>query len=119
CWHLITNKYPNVSLDEWVIMPDHMHGIVHIGSCRGDVSSPRLGAVIAFFKYRSAAEVNRIRRSNGAPVWQRSYHDRVIRDDGELHRIRLYIRENPQKWHQEHRGDETSPLQVDEPRDIG
>jgi putative transposase len=57
-----------------------------------------LGALIASFKIHSAIGVNKLLNTSGAPVWQRSYYERIIRDDEELLRIREYIRDNPRRW---------------------
>ncbi len=57
-----------------------------------------LGAVVGSFKSAATRGINRVRGSPGVPVWQRNYHDRIIRDEDELLRIRTYIRENPLRW---------------------
>ena len=107
----------NVALDEFVIMPNHLHGIVLLGGPgkiewepRRDLinqiptdhfpmmKSPKqtLGKVIRHFKARAA----RILHRDGVPDfgWQRKYYDRIIRDDDELDRIREYIIANPSVW---------------------
>jgi REP element-mobilizing transposase RayT len=62
------------------------------------VESGSLSAVVRTFKAASAKRINNIRRNPGAPVWQRNYYDRVIRDDRELEAVRSYILDNPRKW---------------------
>lgn len=57
-----------------------------------------LGAIIASFKTNAAIAVNNMRGTPGAPVWQRNYFERVIRDEDELAAVRRYIRENPLRW---------------------
>lgn len=57
-----------------------------------------LGQVVGFFKYQSTKRINALRDNPGAPVWQRNYYERVIRDDHELDGIRQYIVDNPAKW---------------------
>lgn len=94
-----------IDLDEWVVMPNHFHGIVVIG-CAGDrpvapTTGPKpksIGALIAGFKSAVTKRINHTRRTPGAQVWQRNYCERVIRNDSELHRIREYIRNNPARW---------------------
>ena len=50
------------------------------------------------FKSMSARAINRLRGTPGLPVWQRNYHERIVRGDGELGRIRQYILDNPSGW---------------------
>ena len=112
-----------VELDAWVVMPNHIHGIVtitDIGSgnqrrvcsprcgCvpgRGDRpvaptgTGPRsLGAMMAGFKAAAARRINAVHGTPGAPVWQRNYYEHVIRYEAMLNRIRQYIEENPARW---------------------
>jgi REP element-mobilizing transposase RayT len=57
-----------------------------------------LGAVVGAFKSQTTRQINHLRRTPGAPVWQRGYYERVLRDDRELDRTRDYIRDNPARW---------------------
>jgi REP element-mobilizing transposase RayT len=98
-------------LDEFVIMPNHMHGIIIIG---GDVDNG-VGAIhelplrikrramvlpkiIGYFKMNSARQINQMHNTPGCPVWQRNYWEHVIRNKKSLHKIREYIRDNPYHW---------------------
>ena len=65
---------------------------------RGEVTSPSLGKIIAYFKYQSTKHINQHRNVAGTRVWQRNYHDHIIRDDTDLQRLRQYIQDNPMKW---------------------
>jgi REP element-mobilizing transposase RayT len=114
CWTELLHHFPQVALDEWVVMPDHFHGIVSIdGVCphrRGEAgrapttadtlttaTTPALGDIIGSFK---SASTRSIRLKLDAPdlrVWQRGYHDRIIRNAEELDRVRKYIMENPHR----------------------
>ena len=115
CWNKIPDHFPNAELDAFVMMPNHLHGILVLNGagdhCSGDISvaathgSPlrgppkrSLGAIIAVFKSVAGRRINEIRKSPGVRVWQRSFHDRIIRRDAGLHRIRWYIEMNPVKW---------------------
>ncbi len=111
-WHSLSNHFPEVDRDEFVVMPNHVHGIVGIvgaGFPRPKIAGPRgaetaplqrvaLGQIVAYFKYRSSSLINQLRQMAGEPVWQRNYYERIIRNDAELARIRQYIRENPAHW---------------------
>lgn len=57
-----------------------------------------LPTIIRSFKSASTRRINRLRRAEGMPVWQRNYYEHVIRNEDELFRARTYIRENPLKW---------------------
>jgi REP element-mobilizing transposase RayT len=111
-WSELGNRYLNISTDEYIIMPNHMHGIIiindHNEDCRGVVTTPlpKLGKIITWYKYNSTKYVNRLRRSPGAKLWQRNYYDRIIRDENENNRIVQYIRNNPLKWE----SDKNNPL---------
>ena len=96
-----------VTLGEWVIMPDHVHGIVHLphADWAGALPEDRpgylkrsLSSLIGGFK--SACTRRYIRLSHGTPgsMWQRNYYERVIRDQEELDLIAAYIISNPIRW---------------------
>ena len=102
-WNEIPKHYPFVELDEFVIMPNHIHGILFF-NCpdktdwnpnQFGVQSKNLGAVIRAFK----SSVKRYTNQNKIPFeWQPRYHDRIVRDDRELMAIRRYIKNNPSNW---------------------
>ncbi len=75
--------------------------------------SGSLGAIVGSFKAATAKRINNMRGSPGAPVWQRNYYEHIIRDEGDLARIRQYIRDNPARWDE----DEENPMNV--PRSYG
>ncbi len=96
-----------IELDAWIVMPNHIHGIVIIVNkrCRGDRpvarSGPRpssLGAMMAGFKSATTKRINTMRGTPGASVWQRNYYEHVIRNESALDRIRQYIADNPAGW---------------------
>jgi len=114
CWIEIPKQYQHVNLDEYIIMPNHIHGIIVICDtdiCRGEVTSPlrkgntispirkpTLGQIVAYFKYHSTKMMNELYWLPGAKIWQRNYYDRIIRDGRELQNIREYIRNNAVVW---------------------
>ncbi len=57
-----------------------------------------LGAMVRAFKGAVTARINTLRATPGTPVWQRNYHEHIIRDERSLNRIRQYIRDNPAQW---------------------
>ena len=96
CWVAIPDHYPNVELDAFVVMPNHMHGIVCIGGEAAHFQTI-LGRVINAYKGAVTARI-RTQQSADATVWQGRYHDHVIRDENDLNRIRAYIENNPVGW---------------------
>ena len=89
----IPERYPNVSNEKYVIMPNHVHMIVMIHADAGGASpSPTLMDVVRVIKSNSA------RRTIGTCLWQRSYHEHVIRNEQDYREIWNYIDGNPVKW---------------------
>src|SRR4051794_29606856 len=84
-WLGLPRHYAYVSLDAFVVMPNHVHGIVVLEHA-GDGSAKRasLSEVVRGFKTYAARRVNLLRGVSGTPVWQRNYYERIVRDDQEL-----------------------------------
>ncbi len=102
---------PSVTLDEFIIMPNHVHGIVVITrvvgahSCAPLPDAPltrrqphSLSSFVAQFKATATRRINEMRGTPGTQVWQRNYYEHIVRNDEELERIREYIRNNPAHW---------------------
>jgi len=97
-WNQIPKHFQNVQLDEFIIMPNHLHGIIIIVGAK---HSTKDSSKNLHHKQKNASPL----RPNGtkpgslsAPFWQRNYYDHVIRNDKELNEIREYIINNPLKW---------------------
>ena len=108
-WLELPRHYPHVRLDAWVVMPNHVHGIVMLkltddvvgaGLKPAPTGRRRHGIpeVVRAFKTYSARCINAARGATGTPFWQRNYYEHVIRDEESLDRIRRYIAENPARW---------------------
>ena len=99
-WLDLPHHYPQVEIDEFIVMPDHFHGILFlIESPQGCVAKCYgLPEIIRGFKSHSARQINLIRNANGIPVWQRGYYDHIIRNSTELELIRGYISYNLNRW---------------------
>ena len=97
-------RYAYVELDTYVVMPNHLHGIIDIcdqysGNREKDQALRKpLGRLIGAFKTVSTRRVNNALETPGQPLWQRNYYERVIRNDEELDRVREYIVYNPMRW---------------------
>jgi putative transposase len=140
-WLRICDVRPEVTLDEWQVMPNHLHGIIVIGAVPGQpppvglnwpagniqkvgatqrvaqstpdiiratrwvaptprLSGPKSGSIAAIIS-QFKSNVTKLAKAPPATIWQRNYYEHVIRDEVELHNIRLYIAENPIHWDQD------------------
>ncbi|MBW4053973.1 MAG: transposase [Proteobacteria bacterium] len=98
-WDDLPKHYSHVELDQFVIMPNHVHGIVVLNAAV-EISPKRHGfpEIVRAFKSFSAKRVNQLRVNPGCPMWQRNYFERVIRNEDDLSKAREYIVNNPMKW---------------------
>ncbi len=96
-WQTLPARYPGLTLDEFIIMPDHIHFIIHLEG--NVVKLTTLAQVVGSYKSIAVVswihhiETNKI-HAHGR-IWQNSYYDRIIRSDDELEQTRQYIRNNP------------------------
>jgi REP element-mobilizing transposase RayT len=123
-WVELGNKFPSVETDEFVVMPNHFHGIITIVGADLRVCPDRTGAhigaplrhgplqrindaplpeIVQWFKTMTTNEYIRTVKQHGwvplpGRLWQRNYYERVIRTEEELRRIRQYITDNPSQW---------------------
>ena len=131
-WLKTSDIRDEVELDAFVVMPNHVHGIIVItgnsspsepvgahgrapnvdmmaddlgvAAVRADGRPPlrrqpkSIGSIMAGFKSTVTKQINEIRQTPGAPVWQRNYYEHIIRNEKALQRIQRYIIENPQQW---------------------
>lgn len=125
-WEQIAEHWPTVDLDVSIVMPNHTHGIVILrdkgqieegrkedGGNRGKgrdeeegggtpplrgQMKPTLGAIVAYWKCQTSKQINAARQTPGTRVWQRNFHDRIIRNEEMLNNMRAYITHNPARW---------------------
>jgi len=103
-WFNLPNHYPNVGLDQYVIMPNHFHGIIELSNNVGAGLKPAptkrhgLPEIVRGFKTFSSRRINKIHHTPGVKLWQRNYYEHIIRNENELNRIREYIINNPAQW---------------------
>jgi REP element-mobilizing transposase RayT len=95
---------PNVQIDTFMVMPNHLHGIFIVGAIHESPlqtfhsPSQTIGAIVRGFKSATTKQINQMRKMIGFPIWQRNYYEHIIRNDDELNRIREYIINNPINW---------------------
>lgn len=126
CWRELSDHFSCVKLHEFRIMPNHMHAILEIlpmnESLPHDESfppvqtlhatsvpsqkskseiSPKKGSLAVVIRSYKSAVSCAIHQFDKAFAWQERFHDRIIRDAEEYHRIRQYIIDNPTKWEED------------------
>jgi REP element-mobilizing transposase RayT len=101
-WENLAIKFKDIGLDAFVVMPNHIHGIIIVGAqfiapTVGVMNhAPTLGDIVRSFK---AISTRLIRKNHNKGFnWQRNYYEHVIRDETSLNRIREYILTNPLRW---------------------
>jgi REP element-mobilizing transposase RayT len=117
-WAEIPIHFSNVETGAFVVMPNHVHGIIFIVNRRGTVPvpddktyhyilggetpplrRPTLGQIVAYFKYKSTKEMNLLdNRGTVTKFWQRNYYEHIIRDEADLQIKTDYIQANPLLW---------------------
>jgi len=123
-WNDIPARFVDVEIDTFVVMPNHVHGIIvlpdaanaaatrgattRVAPTEGNVGAtlvvaPALGDVVAAFKSVTTVHYIRGVKTMAWPafrrrLWQRNYYEHVVRDEKALDRIRRYIDENPARW---------------------
>jgi REP element-mobilizing transposase RayT len=107
-WHDLPNHYGSIQLDEFIVMPNHIHGLLWIldseasqdavgAGLKPALTKHGLSEVIRGFKTYSARTINSQEQTSG-PFWQRGFFEHIIRDQSDLENHRAYIRNNPLKW---------------------
>ena len=100
--HSIPNQFKNVRLDEYIIMPNHVHVIIVIKTRVEASTTPTIPQIIRSLKSRCINEYCQYIKMNNLNIsgklWQRNYYEHIIRDEDELNRIRKYMQENPYRW---------------------
>jgi putative transposase len=122
-WNDLPNHYPHVTLDQFVVMPNHIHGIIiltdvgagfkpapmAIGPNPAPLKRHGLPEIIRALKTFSARRINEIRQLPGVPVWQRNYYEHIIRSEEDYTRIAEYIIDNPRRWSEDSLHPENAP----------
>jgi len=130
-WEKLPRRFPNIELDAFVIMPNHMHGIIVITNGRGTAGTPNdhdgessrraptpeqfqqpvqgsVPTIVRSYKSAVAYRINLMRKTQGVPVWQRNYWEHIIRNQQDLQNKTDYIEANPMLWDE----DDENPINV-------
>lgn len=110
-WRRTETVRANVELDAYVIMPNHLHGVVLIvedATANGSANQYQnaklqntagsLGQIVGHFKSIATKRIRSVVAPCDAPVWQRGYYEHIIRNEESLNEIRAYIVSNPRRW---------------------
>ncbi|MDY7015580.1 MAG: transposase [Cyanobacteriota bacterium] len=106
-WQDLSRRFSHITIDVFVVMPNHIHGILILTDKELYVSqkeqfgkpvSGSIPTVVRSFKSTVSKRINRMRRESNPPFWQRNYYESIIRIEGGLDRVRQYIRNNPRRW---------------------
>lgn len=106
-WRSLPDRFTTIKLDSFVVMPNHIHGVLMFvgaqfiapGPRSDSKRTPHLGEVVRTLK---AASTSLIRAGGDTGfAWQRNYYEHVIRNEAELRRIRAYVTANPLRWHED------------------
>ncbi len=111
-WINLPNQFPNIETDEFIIMPNHLHGIIIVGAdlvsarpCQGADTrpAPTVGNMSCAFKSKCVRDYIEGIKNCGWPrfnakIWQRNFYEHIIRNDRSLYKIREYIINNPLRW---------------------
>ena len=101
-WHKIPKQFENVGIDAFVIMPNHVHGIIVVNKKSGASPDTTIPGIVGSFKSKSSIEYLKYIKQNNlklsGKIWQRSFYDHIIRNEESLKSIREYIRYNPSTW---------------------
>ncbi len=109
CWESIPSHFPFVELDEFIVMPNHVHGIIIIDrSVRAQHVEPLqderkfqnivAGSLSSIIRSYKAAVTKKCRERGNDFEWHRNFYEHIIRNEQELYNIRKYIRYNTLKW---------------------
>jgi len=123
-WRSLEHRFDHVTLDTWIVMPNHIHGLIQLDRPAAATSGPpathdtgltrsptslrinvvpgSLGAIMRAYKAAVSRRAARLKDPPELPIWQRGYWERVVRNQAELDAIRRYIATNPQRWAEDH-----------------
>ncbi len=102
-WEAIPARHPGVDIDVFVVMPNHVHGIILLNDDALPRQVSHLAAVVGAFKSRTTVEFLQGIKASGWPrlpgrLWQRNYYEHIIRGEPALNHVRQYIADNPTQW---------------------
>lgn len=98
-WNEIKTHAKNIELGEYVVMPNHVHGILVLNG--NTISKPGQNTLSSIIGSYKSAVTRHAHRLGYEFAWQARFHDHIIRNEGEYQRIAEYIKANPAKWNED------------------
>jgi REP element-mobilizing transposase RayT len=100
--HKLPDNYPGISIDHYVIMPNHIHLLLSVirDDGRGD-PSPTIDSAVGWLKYHATSDINKVRGTSREKIFQRSFYDHIVRNYEDYCEIHNYIHQNPVRWKQD------------------
>lgn len=92
----------HIEINPYIIMPDHLHLIIKINKRAEQSPAPTIGDIICTLKSLTTKIANKHDNCPGRIIWQRTYYDRILRNEDEYLQAAEYILNNPMKWEYEH-----------------
>jgi putative transposase len=119
-WLSVPREFASVDLDAFVVMPNHLHGLIHLRrrvAAHEEQYKPAqfakphttsIGWIVRAFKARVTREARQVLRRPKLTVWQRNYFERAVRSGQEYKEVYCYICENPKNWSQDEENPQAS-----------
>ncbi len=124
CWEAVPEHFLQAALDNFIVMPNHMHGIILLTEPRtpqddvgaqhavplptvprqrhfGEAIPSSISTLVRSYKSAVTKHINELRANHNAAIWQRNYYEHIIRDERDLTRVREYISHNAMKWEED------------------
>ena len=107
-WFRLADRYPGVSLDAFIVMPNHLHGLLLLDAlppdAKGQSPAVELARIVQWFKTGTTYDyIDGVRTKGWVPferrLWQRNYYEHIVRNEAAYLRIAAYIEANPSRWH--------------------
>jgi REP element-mobilizing transposase RayT len=102
CWKDLPNHYEHIMLDAFIVMPDHVHGLIILENPIDEKKHHGLPEFIRALKSFSSRRITEARRTPHLNVWHTGYYDRIINSHEDLEKTRNYIIHNPDNWESKH-----------------
>ena len=90
--------FPRAQVDRWVILPDHLHLLLYLRDVTREVERHNLSTIIGWLKAESTRRIHAASTALPGSLWQRSFHDHIVRPYDDLASFRYYITRNPARW---------------------
>lgn len=100
-WMNLEKRFRNVHMHQFVIMPNHFHGIIELNDRAEQSPAPTVGDIVCAFKSITTKRCNNEYNILGSSLWQRNYYEHIIRNSDDYQRITDYIVTNPSRWSQD------------------